>query len=72
VLRCLVEKQRKLTVALLGSLLLVGGLAVSCSTEKYSAFSLAVVGLWSVLIGGHTSQARAEKPEERSGAQPLP
>jgi hypothetical protein len=49
----MMSEQKKLTAALFGGLLLVGGLVAPCSNEKYSAFSLAVAGLFSALVAGH-------------------
>lgn len=58
------------------SILLAGGLLLPCDPAKYSAFSLAVGGLFAALMGTHAYQARNEKPSERQAPQnpqaPLP
>jgi hypothetical protein len=60
----LLERQRKLSAAILGAALLAGGLVVPCSNEKYSAYSLAITALFSVLVGSHVAQTIKSPPAE--------
>lgn len=56
----MLEKQRKLSAFLIASILLLGGLFAPCDAAKYNAFSLAISGLASVLIGAHVVQRGKE------------
>ena len=66
----MVEKQRKLTSVVLGGLMLVGGLVVPCSDAKYSAYSIALAGLFSVLVGSHAYQRIGEISNVQPDPQP--
>lgn len=62
--RYLAEKQQKLTSALLGGLFLLGGMVCpGVDDAKFSAYSLAIAGLFSSLIAGHAYLSARKQPE---------
>jgi hypothetical protein len=57
--------QKKLTAFSLASALLLVGLWIPCSNEKYSAFSLALAGMAGSLMAAHAFQKTKGEPEPK-------
>ena len=59
----MVSQQKKISTFIIASALLLGGLAVPGDPAKYSAFSIAIAGMASVLFGAHAVQKKNEQAQ---------